>query len=273
MRFLRSVLWMMWLAVVAACSSFQTNLQDTSVDYLDTAEENYEAAQAAQKDGKNNEAIKFYEHVRNKFPYSKYAVLAELRTADTQFAREKWLEAADAYRVFARYHPRSDQVAYALFRVCQAHSNAIEQAWLPMLDPVQKDQTPARDTVRACDDFVARFPKDEQAAKATQLRTDARSRLADVDLLVADFYASRGRYQGAVWRLLSVVNEYGDTPQAPQALARAARLTAQHLPTQSAKPLWQRLLKAYPDSAFADEATKGVDSACTTCDQPATGEP
>jgi outer membrane protein assembly factor BamD len=248
-------------SAVGACSSFQTNLQDTNVDFLDTAKDNYDAAQQATTDGRLNEAIKFYEHVRNKFPYSKYAVLAELRTADAQFLREKWLEAADAYRLFVRFHPRSEEVPYALFRVCEAHSNAIEKSSIPFMNPVEKDQTPARDAQRSCDDFIARFPAEPKVAEATVKRTEARARLADTELLVAEFYAERGRYQGAVWRLLSVVEQYGDTPQAPTALARAAALTQSHLTGQASAPLWQRLVDRYPDSAAAIEARQQLTQA------------
>jgi outer membrane protein assembly factor BamD len=246
--------WIGLLLFGAGCSAFETNLQDTNVDYLDTARQNYEAAEQALENKRFNEAIKYFEFVKNKYPYSRYAVLAELRLADSHFAREKWLEAADAYRIFVRFHPRHEQVAYATFRIAESHSRAIESnvTWLPFIDPMEKDQSSARDTVRAADDFLTRFPNDERVAEAKRLRTEARARLAEVDLYAADFYESRQRWQGAVWRYEKVANEFSDTPRAPFALAKAATLVQDRLgDPRQARTLWERLLNEHPE---ADEA-------------------
>lgn len=234
---------------VVGCSAFETNLQDTAVDLKDTARQNYEAAEAAFNGRRFTEAVKYFEVVKNKYPYSKYAVLAELRLADTHFEREKWLEAADAYRIFVRFHPRHEEVAYATYRVALAHSRAIEQnvTWLPFVDAREKDQSSARDTIRACDDFIQRFPKDERVAEIKALRSTSRGRLADVDLFAAAFYEERERWQGAVWRYLRVGDEYGDTAKAPFALWKAGTLTASHLQdASSAKAIFERLIREHP---------------------------
>jgi outer membrane protein assembly factor BamD len=241
------------VAGVASCTAFETNLQDTSVNFKETAKENFESAESAVSDEKYNEAVKFFDYVKNKFPYSKYAVLADLRIADTQFLREKWLEAADAYRLFVRFHPRHEGVGYAMYRTALAHHNAIEKAWavFAIIDPVQRDQTAARDTVRACDDYLARFPTTAEAPKVKEMRIAARSRLAEVDVFVAGFDADRDHHQGAVWRYLRVADEFGDTPQASSSLFRAAELTRDHLDAKDAGALFARVVKDYPKSAEA----------------------
>ena len=78
----------------AACSAFETNLQDTQVDYQETARQNFEKGEEKMASESWNEAIKFFDYVKNKFPYSKYAVLAELRIADAQ--TDDVLNASDA---------------------------------------------------------------------------------------------------------------------------------------------------------------------------------
>ena len=245
-----------WVAVVG-CSAFETNLQDTAVELKDTARQNYEAAESAFKGRRFTEAVKYFDVVKNKYPYSKYAVLAELRLADTHFEREKWLEAADEYRIFVRFHPRHEEVVYATYRVAIAHSRAIEQnvSWLPFVDAREKDQSSARDTIRACDDFIQRFPADERVAEIKILRSTARGRLADVDLFAATFYEERERWQGAVWRYLRVGDEFGDTEKAPLALLKAGKLTASRLnDAPSAKAIFERLVREHPDAKEAKEA-------------------
>jgi outer membrane protein assembly factor BamD len=240
-------------AWLSSCTAFETNLQDTSVDFKETAKENFDSAEEAVADEKFNEAVKFFDYVKNKFPYSKYAVLADLRLADTQFMREKWLEAADAYRLFVRFHPRHEGISYAMFRTALAHHNAIEKPWavFAVIDPVQRDQTAARDTVRACDDYLARFAQEAEAAKVKEMRIAARSRLADVDVFVAGFDADRDHHQGAVWRYLRVADEFNDTPLAASSLFRAAELTRDHLDAKDAPALFARVVKEHPKS---DEA-------------------
>lgn len=242
---------------VVGCSAFETNLQDTSINVKDTARQNFEAAEAALAARRFTEAIKFFEAVKNKFPYSKYAVLSELRMADTHFEREHWLEAADAYRIFVRFHPRHEEVAYATYRVAVSHSRAIENnvAWIPFVDAREKDQSSARDTIRACDDFLGRFADDARVDEIKKLRAEARGRLADVDLLAASFYEQRERWQGAVWRYQRVGQEFIDTTKAAGALLKAAELTSLHLhDADAAKALYEQLVREHPDSAEAAKA-------------------
>lgn len=247
--------------LVVSCSAFQTNVQDTQIEQKETARQNFEAAEAAFENARWSEAVKYFDLVKNKYPYSKYAVLAELRLADTHFAREKWLEAADAYRIFVRFHPRHEQVAYATFRVALSHSRAVENniSWLPFVDATEKDQAAAKDTIRACDEFLTRFPDDENAKEAKKLRGVARGRLAEVDLYAAHFYAERSKWQGALWRYQKVGEDYADTAQASWALLQAGTIAEQRLGDKAqAKALYEKLVREHPDANEVGAAKEGL---------------
>jgi outer membrane protein assembly factor BamD len=247
-------------SALSGCSAFQTNVQDTQIDQKESAKLNYDAAEAAFTAARWPEAVKYFELVKNKFPYSKYAVLSELRLADSHFAREKWLEAADAYRIFVRFHPRHEQVAYATFRVAVSHARAIENniSWLPFIEAREKDQAAAKDTIRACDEFLTRFPDDQNAKEAKRLRSEARGRLAEVDLYAAAFYAERGKWQGALWRYQKVGDDYADTAQAAWALLQAGTIAEVRLDDKvQAKALFEKLVREHPEApevAAAKEA-------------------
>ena len=243
------------LLALASCKSLETNLQDTEVTYQETARQNFDEGEKAMADGRYNEAVKFFDHVKNKYPYSKYAVLAELRTADAHFAREKWLEAADAYRIFVRFHPRHEKVPYATFRIALAYSKEIDQDvwWFP--SAVEKDQSAARDAIKAFDEYLARFPDDENVKEAKRLRIEARARLADTDLYAAQFYVDREKWQGALWRYERVADEFGDTPKAPYALLQAAEIADHRLSDpDEATRLYQQLVREHPSSPEAADA-------------------
>lgn len=251
---------LLWtVACGASCSAFQTNLQDTQVDYQETARQNFEKAEEEMVDEQYNEAIKFFDYVKNKFPYSKYALLAELRIADAHFAREKWIEAADAYRIFVRFHPRHEKVPYATFRVALAYSKEIDEDvwWFPTA--IEKDQSAAKDAVRAFDEYLARFPDDEHVKEARELRGQARARLAETDLYAADFYEDRKKWQGAIWRYERVAKEFADTPKAPIALLRAAKIADGELQDAAmAAALYERLVREHPTAPEAEEAKKAL---------------
>jgi outer membrane protein assembly factor BamD len=238
-----------------SCAGFETNLQDTEVSYLATARQNYEAAEEAMEAGAHDEAIKFFEHVKNKYPYSKYAALADIRIADAHFDKERWLEAADAYRFFVRFHPRHAKVPYAQFRIANAYYEAIPSDFFGFPKSYEKDQSATRDAISALDDFLGRFPKDEHVEKATELRLSARSQLARHDVHVAEFYVHKQRWQGAFWRYERVATEFSETPLAPSAMLTAAGIAANELKDEErSRALWARLVKEWPDSEEAKEA-------------------
>lgn len=258
MRFLSAlILGAAPLVGLVSCKAFETNVQDTSVEQKETARQNFEAGEAAFEGERWSEAVKYFEMVKNKYPYSKYAVLAELRLADTHYSREKWLEAADGYRIFVRFHPRHEQVAYATFRVAQSHARAIENnvSWLPFVEASEKDQAPAKDTIRACDEFLTRFPDDKNVAEAKKMRSEARGRLAEVDLYAADFYLQRKKWQGAMWRFQKVGDDYADTEQAPAALLQAGVIAEEQLKDpEQARAIYQQLVREHPKAPEVEEA-------------------
>lgn len=242
------------LVLVGACSAFETNLQDTEVSYQSTARQNFDEGDAAFKAERYAEAIKFFEHVKNKFPYSKYAVLADLRMADAHFEREKWLEAADAYRLFVRFHPRHEQVPYATWRVALSYYKEMQKGFFLLPAAHETDLASTNDAIRAFDDYLSRYPDGEHVEEARKLRTEARGRLAEHDLYAAKFYVQREKWQGALWRYERVANDFADTPKAAAALLEAGRICEEHLERpDEAKAHYDRLVRDYPSSPEAEE--------------------
>src|SRR5690349_9299851 len=102
------VLAMLGLTVVVGCAS--SDEATKPITYSLTAKQNYEKGLAELKDENFPEAQKYFQFVKSKFPFSKFAVLAELAIADTQFARGNYTEAIDSYKSFARLHPTHEKV-------------------------------------------------------------------------------------------------------------------------------------------------------------------
>src|SRR5215216_4418922 len=97
-------------AVASSLSGCASSDEGKSITYSLTAKQNYDKGLAEMKDENYPEATRFFSFVKQKFPFSKYAVLAELALADTQFTRGAYQEAIDAYKTFARLHPTHEKV-------------------------------------------------------------------------------------------------------------------------------------------------------------------
>ena len=72
---------------LAACSGGAPG----KVDYAPSAQQNYERGLKKLKDEDWVAAAKYFAFIKGRFPYSKYAVLAELRNADAEYGAEHYV--------------------------------------------------------------------------------------------------------------------------------------------------------------------------------------
>ena len=89
------------VAPVAGCKTGP----DLSADYAQTARENYELAVGEFTDKDWEESIQYADFVRIRFPFSRYAVEAELLIARAELEQGNYITAQDAFRQFAKLHP------------------------------------------------------------------------------------------------------------------------------------------------------------------------
>ncbi|MBI4819064.1 MAG: outer membrane protein assembly factor BamD [Deltaproteobacteria bacterium] len=181
-----------------------------SVSYADTADENWARGEAEFADEDFLAAQKYFSYVRTKFPYSKHAVLADLRVADCLFARERFVEAIDAYQSFVRFHPTHEKVPYAMLRAGMSYCEQIPGDWFIIPPSHEKDQSPVRDAERALAAYVDRFPKDESHEEGKKLLAEVRRRLVRHERYAADFYRNAERPKAWAGRLEVIRKSYAD---------------------------------------------------------------
>lgn len=145
-------------------------------------------------------AIETFQQIVDNYPYSDLAVMAELKIADAYFADEKYEEALSYYRDFSELHPNHEAVPYTLLQAARCH---IEQS-----KSANRDQTAARHAIGFLDKLLASHPDSPQAVEGRELWTQMRSRLAEHELGIADFYYSREEWQAAADRYRGVIQRY-----------------------------------------------------------------
>ncbi len=190
------------------------------VSYAETARKNYVRGVAELEDENYAEAVKYFRFVRAKFPFSRYATLAELRIADAAFAEERYLEAIDAYKLFARFHPVHADVrsGYVNFRICEAYVEQIPSDWFLVPPSYEKDQRATRAAEKELATFLKVYPRSRYRKAAERLHRQVLGRLAAHDLYVARFYLERDKPKGAIGRLERLLASYPGTGVEPEAL-------------------------------------------------------
>src|SRR5512142_11360 len=68
------------------------------------------------KGKKYEAAIDTFEKVKDRYPYSEQALLAQIKLADAYFYKKKYDEALQAYKDFEKLHPTNKAVPYCIYR-------------------------------------------------------------------------------------------------------------------------------------------------------------
>lgn len=160
--------------------------------------------------------------IKNKYPYSKYAVDASLRLADVYFLQESFTEAALAYETFRDLHPKHPKVPYAMFRIGLSYYNDLPST-------IARDVTDAQKAQDAFNDYLHRFPSDENVKEAQKDLAAARQTLAEKELYVANFYYKRHFYDSAKGRFEKLLKLYPETGPAQEARDKVARIEKDNL--------------------------------------------
>jgi outer membrane protein assembly factor BamD len=201
------------MLALCACAAERENLDITKPitgDAATNAEKAYTRGVEEKKSKTYLEATRYFQWVKNNFPYSQYAALSELALADMAFDRDDFASAATSYADFVKGHPSHPKAAYAAFRVGVAHFSDKPSEWVLLPPAHEKDQAPLRQALDALQKFALSYPNSEHVPDAKRLINECRDRLAAHERYVADFYFKRSAWKGAAHRYLVLADQYGD---------------------------------------------------------------
>ncbi len=219
-----------------------------------SADEQYTRAMENLGDGLYPEAIQGFGELKTKFPYSKYAALADLRVADTNFERGKYIEAVDGYRAFLKYHPAHEEAPYAMFRIGESYFEQIPGEWWFLPPPAEKDQANIRLAISSYRDFLTRYPTSKQAEDGRKRLDNCRRKLADHEIYVANFYYQREHWVAAALRAEGALRDYPGLGLDVEALWLAAHSRFLANEPDAARVSAERLVKEFPGTSEASKA-------------------
>jgi len=239
-----------------ACAGSARDASGGSVEYSVSAKQNYDKGMKALENDEWLDAAKYFAFVKARFPYSKFAVLADLRIADAAFGAGSHLEAIDSYKQFIKFHPTHEMVenGYASFRIGESYYKMLPDDWFLVPPSYEKDQTATLDAMRELTTFQKKFPKSPYFARSEKMRKECARALAAHEWYVARFYWDRNRPMGTVLRLRTLLDKYGGVGYDQQALLLLGKAYWKVGRKDDAKRAWQHLIESFPKAKQAAEA-------------------
>ncbi len=165
--------------------------------------------------GLYDEATKAFQELADKYPYHKAAIEAELRLADSLFLSREYQEAKEAYANFERLHPRDPNVPYVIYKMGLCHFNQIKG--------LDRDLENAKEARSIFERLIRQYPKSRYARMAKENLNACYKVLANHEIYVGKFYFRNGKYEAAIARFKTAVEEYPDVGQYNEALDFIAR--------------------------------------------------
>jgi len=156
-------------------------------------------------------AVDTFQKLKDRHPYSRYALLAELKIADAYYFQKNYLDAADAYENFEILHPKNEAVPYAVFQQGMCHFN--------QMNGLDREQDSTYKAIQTFNRVIETFPDSKYAAMAEAKLLKAQHILAGHEFYIGEFYFKKKKYKAAQARFISLVKSYPDTGYHGRALA------------------------------------------------------
>ena len=185
------------LLSLSSCSSIE------KIQGADKAETYYLRGEAYLKDGQYEQALEKFSLVKNKFPYSKYALDAELRIADTYYQKEDYLEAQKLYSLYSEFHPQDPKRDYAIFQSGMSYYSLLPSA-------IDRDMSYAKNALADFKSMMSLYPGSMYFKDVLDKYTELKMRLAEKEIYIGNFYRKRKAYDAAIARYKTVIDDYAD---------------------------------------------------------------
>ena len=229
---------------VATClCSYLSGCGSSPARTSNAAEGRFQYAQELAKNERYEEAIQEFQEVKNKHPYSRFAVEAELEIANLFFKRESFIEAQSAYEVFKSLHPQHPQTDLVTFRIGLSFFNQLPSS-------IDRDLSLAKKAITHFEEVTRKFPQSTYVQEAVEKRLSAQSMLVEKEFYIADFYLKKKKYKSALSRYERVI----DAPPGKlkdRALYGATVCAVLAGVQEKGKKYFAALTEEFPDSPYA----------------------
>lgn len=225
------------VAVAAACSSSKKDTyiaRDVEVlynlGYDNLTRKRWKMAAAA------------FDEVERQHPYSVWARQSQLMGAYALYMADEYDSAILSAERFLSLHPGNRNASYAHYLIAISYYEQISD--------VYRDQRVTEQAAQALNEVIKRYPETDYARDAGLKMDLVRDQLAAKNMDVGRFYLKQEQYLAAIGRFRDVVDQYGTTSHAAEALHRLVECYAALGIEREAQKYAAVLGYNYPDSKW-----------------------
>jgi outer membrane protein assembly factor BamD len=199
---------------VAACGYRERLAEQLQPDSM------YERAHRLLLGGDYRGAVRYYEALEARYPFSEQARQSRLDIIYAYFKSQEPESAVDAADQFIRENPTHPRVDYAMYLkglvYFERSPNFLERWFNADLD--ERPPQDVRRAFEAFDELIKRHPQSQYAHDARQRMIFLRNRLAEYEVHVARHYLKRQAYVAAIARARYCIENYDGAPMVRDAI-------------------------------------------------------
>jgi len=213
---------------------------------LKTDEEYYNRAMTQFNARNYFDAIPSFEELKEKFPLSPYAIMAELRLGDAHYYKEEYVEAIHTFENFRRLHPNNRSVAYSIYMTGLCYYSQILT--------IDRDPTFAKAAAAQFQQLLELYPDSPYTGKALFKLSESRRIVAENEFFIGQFYVQYKNYNGAINRFNALLKDYPYSIPRDRVIFALAQANFLSENKQRGIKFLQYLIRKYPESPYAAQA-------------------
>ncbi len=149
-----------------------------------------------------------FQNLKDRFPYNPYAIVAELKLADSHFLNREYLLAATAYKEFEKLHPANEIIPYVIYQ--------LGQCYFKQMPTIDRDQSYTLQAVKEFERLIKNYPKSEYVPQAEASLLKARRNMAAHEFFIGEFYFKKSKYKAALVRFEGIVKDFPENAYPPK---------------------------------------------------------
>lgn len=160
---------------------------------VNSAEKAFKEAKEYEADERYEEALRRYDEIKNKFPYSTYSKESDLRIADIYFKKEEFTSAALAYSNFKYLYPNHKEIPYVSLQLALSYFNQLPSS-------IDRDLSKGVLAIQEFNLVIDKYPGTDFAKTAQEKKKATQDMLAQKELYIANFYFKKENWLSALRR-------------------------------------------------------------------------
>ena len=236
--------------LLSGCASKKPDLSDLNAEAL------YESARKSLSTSDYDNAIKKWELLERKFPFSPYAKQSLMEVIYAHYNYKYYDAAIESASRFVRRQPNHKHIDYVLYIKGLSNFKKEDDFLTSVLpfDTNRRDLSHYRASFRDFFVLSSKFPNSKYTADARQRMIFMRNAIAEKELAVADYYTRRKAHLAAINRAKYVLRNLPGTPSN----ARALKVLSSSYAALGMDPQQQDVITTY-ETNFPDGAPLEAD--------------